>query len=333
MDDDQGEETRFMSRKMAGLGVLFLLPSAWGQLAISARSGMIHYVEGQVELQGDPVKLKFGSFPEVGEGQMLETTDGRAEVLLTPGVFLRLAERTSFRMLSNKLTDTRVEVVTGTALVEVEELPKDNQVTVQVGEAQTGLRKKGLYRFDANASELRVFDGQAQVTLGDESITVKSGRQVIFGSPLAATKFNSKDKEKEELYAWSARRSAMIAQANLYSAQAANSSGFRMSSNSWAWNPAFGMYTFLPVSGFALSPFGWSFYSPSIIRWVFVPRYSQSAAYGTRSNGPGGGSSSPRFSGLAQPSAAPASGPAFSGGRSGGGAAPSAAPRGGGRGR
>src|ERR1700683_1079843 len=62
---------------------------AWGQSVISAQSGMIHYVEGKVLLEGQPVDPKFGEFPAVKNNQVLETTEGRAEILLTPGVFLR----------------------------------------------------------------------------------------------------------------------------------------------------------------------------------------------------------------------------------------------------
>ena len=80
---------------------------------ISARSGLIHYVEGQVYLGDQPVETKFGNFPEVKENQQLRTEEGRAEVLLTPGVFLRLGENSSFRMITNRLIDTRLELLSG----------------------------------------------------------------------------------------------------------------------------------------------------------------------------------------------------------------------------
>ena len=69
-----------------GLALLLAGGCAWGQNAISAHSGLIHYVEGKVLLEGQPVEPKFGEFPDVRNDQVLETQDGRAEVLLTPGV-------------------------------------------------------------------------------------------------------------------------------------------------------------------------------------------------------------------------------------------------------
>ena len=94
----------------AGIAALFVFAGfASGQSVISARSGLVHYVEGQVTIDDKAVDVKYSQFPEVKENQVLKTEDGRAEVLLNPGVFLRVAENSSFRMVSNRLTDTRVE--------------------------------------------------------------------------------------------------------------------------------------------------------------------------------------------------------------------------------
>ena len=49
---------------------------------------------------------------------MLSTGQGRAEILLTPGVFLRVGENTSIKMLDNRLLSTRVEFLSGSAIVE-----------------------------------------------------------------------------------------------------------------------------------------------------------------------------------------------------------------------
>ena len=88
-------------------------------------------------------------FPEVKENQQLKTEEGRAEVLLTPGVFLRLGENSSFRMITNRLIDTRLEFLSGAAIVEAEDIGKDNSVTVVYGDATVHPLKKGIYRFDA----------------------------------------------------------------------------------------------------------------------------------------------------------------------------------------
>ena len=150
--------------------VLFaLVPVTWAQAVISAHSGMVNYVEGDVQIAGKPVKLDGAIFPDVKIGQVLSTEDGRAEVLLTPGVFLRLDNNTSFRMISNKLTDTQVEILKGSALVGASEILKDNRIVVKTGNAETVLLKSGLYHFNADAGQVRAFDGKVQVSDGSNS--------------------------------------------------------------------------------------------------------------------------------------------------------------------
>ena len=45
-----------------------------------------------------------------------------AEILLTPGVFLRVAENSSIKMISSRLIDTRVDLLSGSILIECAEL-------------------------------------------------------------------------------------------------------------------------------------------------------------------------------------------------------------------
>jgi len=280
---------------------------AWGQSAISAHSGMIHYSEGTVLLEGQPVDSKFGEFPEVKNDQVLQTQEGRAEVLLTPGVFLRVAENSSFKMLSNRLSDTALEVLSGSTLVEVDELLKDNSITVRYKDATVSLSKRGLYRFDAEAERLRVYDGDAEAIYGVKTVEVHKGKQVVLNEALLATTFDAKD--TDSFYNWASRRSESVAAANVSSARAAGNGSLPLGSGcynspatmgpantsyaatgypgagqgtggincgvspygSWAWNPYYGMFTYLPGMGYGYSPFGWSLYSPYTVGTIFVP--------------------------------------------------------------
>ncbi len=90
---------------------------AWGQLVISAKSGLINHVEGLVLLSGEPVVRKPSARVEMKEGSELRAEDGRAEVLLNPGLFLRIGENSTVRMVSNDLTSTRIEFVSGAAII------------------------------------------------------------------------------------------------------------------------------------------------------------------------------------------------------------------------
>jgi len=261
---------------------ILAVPAAWAQAVISAHSGMINYVEGGVQVAGAPVKLDGAIFPDVKIGQTLSTEAGHAEVLLTPGVFLRMDRNSSFRMISNKLTDTQVEILSGSALVEVDEILKDNRIAVKMGDSSTQLVKTGLYHFNADAGQIRIFDGKAQVSDASNSTELKGGRTLLVGSSLTPDKFNKK-KSKDELYLWSEQRGYRLALANISAARGVNANSY--SNSLWAWDPWLSMYTFLPRSGRIYSPYGFSWYSPSTVWIAFRPPPTPDYGYSAGNSG------------------------------------------------
>ncbi|HEV8412926.1 MAG TPA: hypothetical protein VGQ49_04985 [Bryobacteraceae bacterium] len=272
--------------RAAAVLLALAVPACWAQAVISARSGLVNYVAGDVQLEGQPVKLDGAIFPNVKVGQTLSTGMGHAEVLLTPGVFLRLDRNTSFRMVSDKLTNTQVEILRGSAMVEADEMLKDNRIAVKLGDSDTLLVKTGLYHFNAEAGQIRTFTGKAQVSDGSNSTELKGGRTLLVGSSLTADKFN-KNKSKDELYAWSAQRDYLLERANISSARTQNSKG--LSASLWSWNPGFGMFTFLPSAGYVYSPFGMYWYSPASV-WI-VSQPVGYGGYGGNGGGPAGNTS------------------------------------------
>ncbi len=85
----------------------------------AARPGTLNYVEGQATVGTQSLDITSIGKVEVGPGQSLETATGKAEVLLMPGVFLRLGDRSSAEMISPSLLDTEVVLDQGEATVEV----------------------------------------------------------------------------------------------------------------------------------------------------------------------------------------------------------------------
>jgi hypothetical protein len=215
----------------------------------------------------------------VKENGTLRTTTGRAEVLLTPGVFLRLGENSAFRMVTNRLIDTRLELLSGSAVIEADELPKDNSVTVVYKDAVIHLAKKGLYRFDGSPAALRVFDGEADVKAADRTIEVKDGKMITLDSDLAIAKFNKNT--TDPLDRWSRRRGEYLAMANVSAANSIRRSNSLWQSSGWRWNPYFGMFTFIPMSGVAYSPYGYRFWSPVTVGRVYErPIINNSGGFG-----------------------------------------------------
>lgn len=319
----------------AGFSALLLSSAAFGQTVISARSGLVHYVEGEAWLDNDVIEPRAGEFPEVKEKSVFRTGEGRAEILLNSGVFLRVGENSSIRMISNRLIDTRIELVSGEAMVEAAEILPDNSVTIVAGEAMTSIVKKGLYAFDASPARLRVFDGEAGVEAAGQTIQVKEGRMMMLdGKNLTAEKFDNK--VGDELYRWSRHRAEYVAMANASAAHSIQQSGSMWRTSGWQYNPWFGMFTFIPASGILYSPFGYGFYSPGAVWYAYYPQPSYGGHGGYFGGGSSGlgydarggyvtaarGSGSMVSSGNAAVSAAPSSPAVSSGGamRGGGGA-------------
>jgi FecR protein len=267
--------------------------SACAQYVISAHAGVVQYVEGRAYLNDQVVEPKFGQFPDIKENQEFRTEEGRAEILLTPGVFLRLGENSSIRMLSTHLTDTKVEVLSGSAMVECNDVPKDNSIQAIYKGNAIRFDKQGLYRIDTEPARLKVYEGEAVVTDSAGQLTLRGGKETSLSGVLVAESFDRKD--QDSLYSWSDRRAAYVSQANIASASAVSNNGYSgygggyggygLFGNSgygynglgygpsflggWMFNPMFGMYTYMPYSGFGYSPFGYTYYSPTTV--VYAP--------------------------------------------------------------
>lgn len=249
-------------------------------LASTAHPGMLNYVEGRVLVSGRTVGSSAVGSADVGPGQVLETTDGKAEVLLTPGVFLRVGDNSRVAIGRAGLTDTRVELLRGKALVEAADLQRENNIQVLNDGSRTRLQKNGLYKFDADRGRIAVYNGKAEVWEGDNRVEVKKGKELQLSGPLKAEKFDRK--ETDSLYEWSSLRSRYLAEASAVTARTyvVNPAGW--AGSGWYWNPWYHSYAFLPGDGFFASPFGgWGYYSPYAYApyayayrpVVVVPRY------------------------------------------------------------
>ena len=116
----------------------------------TALPGTLNYVEGNASMGAQTLDSKSIGSVELQAGQSLTTANGKAEVLLTPGVFLRVGDNSSVRLISPSLIDTRVAVDKGEAMVEVAELHPENDIRVLEDGVSTQLVKTGLYDFDAD---------------------------------------------------------------------------------------------------------------------------------------------------------------------------------------
>jgi hypothetical protein len=244
------------------------------QSVISAHSGTVHYFDGDVSIEGVPLQAKAGKFSEVKEREVLRTGQGRAEVLLTPGVFLRVAENSSIQMIDNRLASTRVEVVSGSAIVESDDPQmslKNSPVTIVYGSYQVRMVKHGLVEISSEPSQIKVFKGEAEVTTASNRAIIKDGQVMPFAAGLVAEKFDTKS--GDDLYLWTRDRSQSLSAANMSSARSLSESPSGSWNGGWYFNRYMDMFTYVPAYGMGASPFGYGFFSPGMIYDYYTPQY------------------------------------------------------------
>jgi hypothetical protein len=203
-------------------------------------------------------------------------------MLLTPGIFFRLDDHSSAKLVSPDLTKTVVDLESGRAAIEVDEIFPQNNIQIVENGNPTQLIKPGFYEFDADHGTVRVFEGQAEaLDHQNKWITVKGHHELALGEGvnLKSHDFNT-DAGKDELYNWSSLRSEYLAEANTQIAGQYAYAGF---SPGWYWDPYAYGYTFVGLNPF-WSPFGWGFYGGG-----FYGRGFYGGGFGGRGGFEGGG--------------------------------------------
>ena len=206
-------------------GAVVFAGMALAQKVISAKSGLILFVQGRVSVDGGgldtgarPLPLKSGNlYRQLKGGERVSTQRGRAEILLNPGTVLRLGDISRMRMDEIKITDACVSLESGAAVVTVNYIPKNDRIRLVVGGSDIVLKKAGVYRFDlgrfdlgrvdsgrdSTQARMRVFSGLAEVRRAGSStvVRVKRGQAVTLDDNLEVAKFDLKDSDALQLWA------------------------------------------------------------------------------------------------------------------------------------
>lgn len=255
---------------------------AWGSSSASPNSavpGTVNYVEGQAYIADQPLDHNSIGKTTLEVGQSVATQTGKVEILLTPGVFLRIGNNSSVRMMENGLADTEMNLTKGHAMVEVDQIYPQNNLRIVEGNVSARMLKPGLYDFDLHANQIRVFDGEAVVQDADRQVKLKGGHELTLAAnaPDKAKGFEKKAYAEDDLYRWSSLRSDYVAEANVDAAHVVIDNGWGggwwgdpfwgpgWGWDGWFWDPWFSAYTFMPWGGIYYSPFGWGFYSPGLV--------------------------------------------------------------------
>jgi hypothetical protein len=231
---------------------------------ISAKAGAVNYVEGTVTVartQGKGGVLLKGDKLDIGD-KVTTSANGRAEILLNPGSFLRINGDSAFSFKTTSLDDLQLVLDRGSAILEVF-AADDFRVTVGTPRNSYSLIQSGVYRIDVPAegtSTIEVWKGRAEV--GDT--VVKSGRMATgVDANVAVAKFDRDEKDAFEL--WSKSRAKDLAKLNSSLERRDLRTVLMQSFLGRRWNVynSFGLWVYDPFSfSYCFLPFGYGWSSP-----------------------------------------------------------------------
>jgi hypothetical protein len=255
------------------------------QSVVSTHSGVVHFFEGTVSIGDQQLEQKFGRFPEIGEGRELRTEHGRAEVLLTPGVILRLDENSAIRLLSNKLSDTRVELLAGSGILEAKEAAADTSVALIYKDWQVRVPKQGVYAIDAQPARVQVYKGEVEVSAEGQPDTVRVRDGEVLPLATVLVTEQSAMPAGNDFKSWAMSRSDAVAADNSIAAEILDDPTKVDIAGLDAGALGGGGFSYFPLTGIPsigiTNPYGLGFWSPyqATLSSMYFPVYLYGRAY------------------------------------------------------
>jgi len=246
------------------------------KFVISAKAGGINAITGQADVhsKGESAWQQLSITDDLDAGDRVRTAnDGRVEILLNPGSYLRVGGDSEVELSNNTLDNLELRLLRGTAIVEATGADGlELNISISTPHTKLAIVRQGLYRLNVvpnDATELIVRKGR--VILSDDSHTkVKGGNKVVFSATnVSVAKLTKEEKKvKEDIDNWSKQRAETLAKANRridnrMMTSAFSSFGswdpFSRSHGLWFYNGRLGCYTFLPFYFGWSSPYGHSY--------------------------------------------------------------------------
>jgi len=284
-DSDQDDD--ILKVETAGQVKSKRMPSRDSSLyVVSAKAGIVNLAEGDVAYKRSDSEwdLLIGG-DELRSGDVVKTgVRGRAEILLSPGSFLRISTNSEVSLADASLDALKIQVVKGSAIIEVSMGGGKGEVIATLITPHTKFLviEGGIYRINVDASRTTAMVRKGKLVIyGDESgqvarhdqvtiynkgvkslITgtiVKSKKKIIVegAEPLVAS-LNKTDEDNFD--EWSKDRAETLVAANRrLSNRALNRTLLGGSNSLWVYNPFLGSYTYLPGWYGFYSPYGWGY--------------------------------------------------------------------------
>jgi hypothetical protein len=244
------------------------------KFVISAHAGGVNAVTGRAALRthGSNDWQQLTIKEDLETGDVVSTgRDGRVEMLLNPGSYLRMGENSEIELTDNSLDNLNIHLVRGTAIVEVTGAD-DTELLINITTPHTRMAivRRGLYRVNVvpgDATELIVRKGR--VMLERSHTKVKGGNKVVFSeTSFSVAKLKNSDRKRDDLEAWSKDRAETLARVNnrlsnrdIVTLLASYRSSWWRSTFSgrpgfWLYDASGACYTFFPFAYGWGSPYG-----------------------------------------------------------------------------
>lgn len=249
---------------------------------ISAKAGGVNFVAGDVKTRraGGQDWQSVSVKDDIKDGDSARTgADGRVEVLLNPGSYLRAGASTELEFTDTSLDNLRLRLARGSVVVEATGY-ESTDLSIQISTPQTRVEvvRAGVYRIDitqAGETVVSVQKGRALIGEGSAALVVKGGKEarVAGAGGVEVAKLQKKDKkQRDELETWSRDRGKELAKVNnalasrqtnsLLASYNGISDIYRAdfpSSGLWFWSARRNCYTFLPFATGWRSPYGYGY--------------------------------------------------------------------------
>jgi hypothetical protein len=240
---------------------------AGDQYVISAKAGGVNFVEGTatvIRKDGTSGRLVMGDSLEIGD-RVTTGADGKAEILLNPGSYMRVGGNTSFEFVSTDLENLEVNLKSGSAVFEVI-AANEFRVSIKTPHSEIALTRSGVFRLDVlkdGTAKLSVFKGKAYVGPGG-STEVESGRMaMLVKGGISVSKFDRDTNDPLDIWSKERGKEATKLNAKLQRNALRNTLLSSFNQGGWDMYNSFGLWIFDPMRrGWCFLPFGYGWSSP-----------------------------------------------------------------------
>jgi hypothetical protein len=247
------------------------------KFVISAKAGGVNAVTGGASMlpHGNGEWQQLTIKEDLEAGDLVKTgVDGRVEMLLNPGSYLRVGENSEFELADNSLENLELRLIKGTAIVEVTGADDEELfIGITTPHTRMSIVRRGLYRVSVvpgDNTELIVRKGR--VMLEGSHTKVNGGNKVVFSSNsfLVAKLKDADKKQLDALDGWSKNRAQALAKENNRISDRTLNSLARSFDDDW-----------FSQSFFRQRRLGFWLYSSGSSCYTFIPYYRrQGSPYG-----------------------------------------------------